>query len=96
MLFAGCPVCSPVAKMLEAFGLKVHVAEELGLNFRGRRALCVALMEQGASQRHVSSFTLNVYESNTAAFRLYQALGFVEKGRGDSGALAMIKPITTQ
>nr|WP_246009050.1 DsbA family protein [Halomonas nanhaiensis] len=35
MLFAGCPVCSPVAQMLEAFGLKVHVAEELGLNFRG-------------------------------------------------------------
>lgn len=60
------------------------------------RALCVALVEQGASQHHVSSFTLNVYESNTAAFRLYQALGFVEKGRGDSGALAMIKPITTQ
>ncbi len=61
------------------------------------RALCVALMEQGASQHHVSvsSFTLNVYESNTAAFRLYQALGLVEKGRGDLGALAMIKPITT-
>lgn len=58
------------------------------------RALCLALMKQGASQHYAITFTLNVYKSNKAAFHLYQSLGFVEKNQIDSGAIAMSKPIT--
>lgn len=58
------------------------------------RNLCIALMKIGAEKNHVEYFTLNVYESNKAAVRLYQSLGFDVKGYSDSGAIHMIKPLT--
>lgn len=57
------------------------------------RALCVALMNIGASKHHAEFFTLNVYESNKAAVRLYQSLGFELKEKDDSGAAAMIQQL---
>ena len=58
------------------------------------RDLCIALMQTGASKHPAEFFTLNVYESNKAAVRLYQSLGFDVKAGVDSGAVAMIKPLT--
>lgn len=58
------------------------------------RNLCIALMNVGTSKHCADYFTLNVYQSNKAAVRLYQSLGFNVKGRDDSGAVAMIKPLT--
>lgn len=58
------------------------------------RELCIALMKTGASKHHAKYFTLNVYETNEAATRLYQSLGFDIKGSDTSGVVAMIKPLT--
>ena len=58
------------------------------------RDLCIALMNMGASKHHAEYFTLNVYESNKAAIRLYHSLGFDVKSSDASGAIAMIKPLT--
>ena len=58
------------------------------------RYLCAALMNVGASKHRVEYFTLNVYESNKAAVRLYRSLGFEVKEKNDSGALAMIRRIS--
>ncbi|WP_192497292.1 N-acetyltransferase [Halospina sp. K52047b] len=55
------------------------------------RDLCAALVDIGYASQPAEYFTLNVYESNRAAVRLYQALGFEIKERGDSGVLAMVK-----
>ena len=37
------------------------------------RNLCVALMNIGAAKHHAKCFTLNVYESNVAAVKLYRS-----------------------
>ena len=58
------------------------------------RALCLALMNIGASKHPVEYFTLNVYASNKAAVRLYLSLGFEVKEKDASGAVAMIQPLT--
>lgn len=58
------------------------------------RCLCVALVDMAAAKFHTECFTLNVYESNTAARRLYQSMGFNETGRTESGAVAMVRPAT--
>jgi ribosomal protein S18 acetylase RimI-like enzyme len=58
------------------------------------RDLCIALMNMGASKYHAEYFTLNVYESNKAAVRLYQSLGFDVKGCDALDVVAMIKPLT--
>ena len=55
------------------------------------RDLCAALMDIGYASQPTEYFTLNVYESNRAAVRLYQSLGFEIKEREDSGAVAMVK-----
>lgn len=57
------------------------------------RALCVALMKEGALAHSLNAFTLKVYESNKPAFHLYQSLGFELNGRVDSGVVAMIKRV---
>ena len=57
------------------------------------RDLCAALMEVGSANQPAETFTLNVYESNKAAVRLYQSLGFEIKERDDSGTVAMVKAI---
>jgi len=59
------------------------------------RNLCVELMNIGATKHHAKWFTLNVYESNKPAVKLYRSLGFEVKEKDDSaGAIAMIQPIT--
>ena len=63
-----------------------------GLRGKGvGRDLCVRLMDMGCASQPTEYVTLNVYESNRAAVRLYQSLGFEIKERGDSEALAMVK-----
>ncbi|MBZ5487168.1 GNAT family N-acetyltransferase [Halomonas aquamarina] len=57
------------------------------------RALCTALMEEGASKQQVKAFTLKVFESNVPAFHLYQSLGFEPNGRAKTGAIFMVKPV---
>ncbi|XOZ32778.1 GNAT family N-acetyltransferase [Halomonadaceae bacterium KBTZ08] len=59
------------------------------------RALCMALMVIGAANHGAECLTLNVYESNSKAVRLYQGLGFAVEKRDVSGALAMVKPLAT-
>ena len=76
-------------------GNVLHLARLIvdpGLRGQGvGRDLCVALMDIGSANQPAEYVTLNVYESNRAAVRLYQSLGFEIKERGDSGALAMVK-----
>lgn len=76
----------------------LHLARLLinpGLRRQGiGRELCLALMKIGAAKHHPENFTLNVYESNKAAVRLYLSLGFKIIKRGNPGELAMIKSLT--
>ena len=82
-------------QVLSREGNALHLARlivEPGLRGWGvGRDLCVALMDIGSASQPAEYVTLNVYESNRAAVRLYQALGFEIKERGDSGVLAMVK-----
>ena len=86
-------------QVLSREGSALHLARLIvdpGLRGQGvGRDLCVALMEIGSASQPAEYFTLNVYESNRAAVRLYQSLGFAIKERSGSGTVAMVKPLTS-
>jgi len=85
-------------QILPRDGNVLHLARLLvNPELRGQgvgRELCLALMDIGAAKHTPEHFTLNVYESNKAAVRLYSSLGFEIKERGNPGELAMIKSLT--
>jgi ribosomal protein S18 acetylase RimI-like enzyme len=71
----------------------VHLARLIvGPQFRGRgfwRALCLQLIDAGASATGATRFTLRVYQDNEAAVALYRSLGFevVPQGSDDRAYL---------
>ena len=48
---------------------------------RGLGTLCTSAVVEELLARHIQTIVLNVYESNEAAFRLYQRMGFKEHCR---------------
>ncbi|MBB3232035.1 GNAT family N-acetyltransferase [Halomonas stenophila] len=84
-------------QVLPRCGKILHLARLIvdpGLRGQGiGRDLCIALMNIGAARHHADWFTLNVYESNEAAVKLYRSLEFEVKEQDDSGAVAMIQPL---
>ncbi|WP_077530017.1 GNAT family N-acetyltransferase [Vreelandella utahensis] len=82
-------------QILSSGGSALHLARLIvEPRLRGQgvgRDLCAALMDIGSASQPAEYVTLNVYESNRAAVRLYQSLGFEIKDRDDSGAVAMVK-----
>lgn len=59
------------------------------------RHLCTSIMKAGAAKHRAEWFTLNVYEKNEAAVKLYGSLGFEVKSKDDAGSVAMMKPLTS-
>ncbi|WP_157982834.1 GNAT family N-acetyltransferase [Aliidiomarina minuta] len=55
------------------------------------KQLCRALMKEGTEKHKAPHFTLNVYESNKGAIKLYQSLGFEIKTKDKAGLIAMFK-----